>query len=59
MMRHRWYYSKRPGGKFDEWNDDDTGSMYFPYAKKFMAKFPRLAVRVFYVLFKIRKFFKR
>ena len=58
MARHRWYYAIRPGKPFEEWDDHDTGSMWFPYAEKFMAKYPWLAVRVFYVLLKIKEFFK-
>ena len=55
MAKHRWYFAKRAGEPFEEWKDTDTGSMWFPYAEKFMARFPLLAVRVFYVLIKIKR----
>jgi len=53
MCRQRWYFSKLP--KFEEIGGN---SMWFPYAEKFMAKYPWFAVRVFYVLLKIKEFFK-
>ncbi len=53
MCRQRWYFSKLP-----KW--EETGeSMYFPYAEKFMAKYPWLAVRVFYVLIKIKECWRK
>ena len=32
------------------------GKMWFPYATQFMTKFPRLAVRVFWLCIKIKEF---
>ena len=40
------------------WYESSPGccdSMWFPYAEKFMTRFPRLAVRVFWSLIQIRK----
>ena len=40
---------------FDPWNKNDYGSCYFPKAEWFMSHFPRLSVRVFWVLIKLKK----
>lgn len=54
MNRQKWRMSKLP--KFDEISNN---SMYFPYAEKFMTSFPWLAVRVFYILLKIKEFIRK
>lgn len=52
MKKIRWSKIASPN-----WGDGKR--MYFPYAEKFMEKFPWLAVRVFYVLIKTKEFFNR
>ncbi len=52
MSEQRWRMSRISDSKKFE----SGSSMYFPYAEKFMAKFPWLAVRVFYILIKIKEF---
>lgn len=54
MCRQQWRFSKIP-----IWEEISGGRMYFPYAEKFLAKYPWLAVRVFYALIKIREFIRR
>ncbi len=49
MNQQKWKFSHLP-----KWEEIDE-PIYFPYAEKFLAKFPWLAVRVFYVLIKIKK----
>jgi len=43
------------------WDVENTknDSGYFPYADKFMKKYPRLAVRVFWLCWKIKGFWRK
>lgn len=45
----------------EPWDAENTknNSGYFPYAEKFMTKFPRLAVRIFWLCVKIKGFCRK
>ena len=41
------------------WNNYTSNSIWFPYAEKFISRFPQIAVRIFYVIIITKTFWKK
>ena len=55
-MKIYWSHQGDPS----DWGKESGGdSMWFPSAEQFMKKFPRLAVRIFWLLIKIREIWRK
>jgi len=53
----RFYYSTCSNPY--SWKEPTGGSIWFPFAERFMRRFPRVAVRVFYLIIITRNFWRK